>query len=253
MLSRLREHFGTAGLVVAIMALVAALAGGAIAANGGSDDGQATASAKGKQGPRGKTGKTGKTGPQGPAGPAGPQGPAGPKGDTGAPGSNGTNGTNGATGATGATGKNGAAGTPGEPGEPWTVGNVLPPEATETGVWRFVANTDEFQYVPISFPIPLAPADADSITYKALGKENPPTTECPGNVEDPKAAPGYLCVYVSPYETNFLGTPSEIYPPTFDGSEDEGEVTSSGTLLYFETPKATDRSSGSFAVTAPAP
>ena len=47
-LSRLREHLGTAGLVVAIVALVAALAGGAIAANGGSGDGKATASAKRK-------------------------------------------------------------------------------------------------------------------------------------------------------------------------------------------------------------
>jgi len=91
MLSRLREHLGTAGLIVAVVALVAALAGGAIAATGG---GKATTSAKGKPGPRGKTGKTGPAGPQGPAG------AAGAKGDAGAAGANGSNGSNGANGST---------------------------------------------------------------------------------------------------------------------------------------------------------
>jgi hypothetical protein len=37
MLSRLREHLGTAGLVAAIVALVAALGDTAVAANGGGD------------------------------------------------------------------------------------------------------------------------------------------------------------------------------------------------------------------------
>jgi hypothetical protein len=48
MFSRLQKHFGTAGLIVAIAALIAALAGGAIAATGGSS-GHATASSQGSK------------------------------------------------------------------------------------------------------------------------------------------------------------------------------------------------------------
>ena len=98
MFTRLRKHLGTAGLLVAVVALVAALGGGAVAAQSGGD---ATASAKKKKGKQG--GLNAKQKRQviaiakrfqgsGPAGPAGPAGPQGPKGDSG---------NNGGTGATG--------------------------------------------------------------------------------------------------------------------------------------------------------
>jgi hypothetical protein len=125
MLTRLRIHFGAAGLIVAIMALVVALAGSAIAANGGgSSDGKATASAKAKKGPKGPKGDTG------PAGPAGPAGPQGAKGDNGAPGANGKDGTNGAKGTTGAQGPTGNTGPIGLTGPQGPVGPAGPVGAT---------------------------------------------------------------------------------------------------------------------------
>ena len=108
MFKRLREPFGKAGLIVALVALVFAMVGGAYAATGGSGNSNATASAKkhkkkkskkpqrGKQGKPGKNGADGAPGPAGPAGPAGaagaagrhrPAGPQGPQGEQGKPGS----------------------------------------------------------------------------------------------------------------------------------------------------------------------
>jgi len=208
MLSRLREHLGSAGLIVAIVALVAALGGGAYAASGGSGGGKATASAKGKQGPRGKTGKTGPAGPAGPAGPQGPAGPAGAKGDTGAAGSNGTNGTDGSDGVSVASeeftgtkdgkcaGRGGSKfvaangntyACNGKEGSPWTAGGTLPPEETETGTWAFgpveapQLPFNEPTRMPLSFPIPLeAPLSGSQVHFiNAAGKETIGVAEDP--------------------------------------------------------------------------
>jgi len=158
----IREPFGTAGLVVACVALVLALTGAAFAATG----------LNGKQ--KKEVEKIAKkfAGKPGAPGAAGPAGPAGPKGDTGAAGSNGTNGTNGSPGATGKSvvatnepkgtnceaggskfevegssvkhyacigedGEPGEKGEKGDEGSPWTAGGTLPPGATETGTWAF--------------------------------------------------------------------------------------------------------------------
>lgn len=79
MYERMQKQFGTAGMILSVVAIVLALAGGAIAASGG------------KPGPRGPRGKTGKRGPQG------PQGLAGTNGTNGKDGTNGTNGSDGAS------------------------------------------------------------------------------------------------------------------------------------------------------------
>jgi Collagen triple helix repeat (20 copies) len=252
MLSRLREHFGTAGLVVAIVALVAALAGGAIAATGGSNGDKATASAKGKQGPRGKTGKTGPQGPAGPAGPAGAQGPAGAKGDAGAAGSNGSAGAKGATGATGATGPTGEEGEVGPEGSAWTELGTLPSEATETGTWAMTGNDDgsesETNTAAISFPIPLAQADAEGLEVKIWNSfKSQDPAECPGDAINPKADPGFLCIYIGANEPGALFNP-EVHSPT----EVENEVGTSGAVLIWRFQVSSlERSLGSFAVTAP--
>ncbi len=141
MFSKLQNQFGSAGLVLSVVAIVLALGGGAYAANN-----SATAS-KAKAGPRGKTGKTG---PQGPAGAAGATGAAGPAGST---------------------GPAGAKGSPGAPGPQGPEGNIkatLPSGSTETGTFsqyftgqRFngagqpIVATEQGE-IPISFPIPLA-------------------------------------------------------------------------------------------------
>jgi hypothetical protein len=198
MFSRLREHFGTAGLVVAIVALVAALGGGAYAASGGSgakssQAAGAKATASAKQGKQGKPGKTGKTGPAGPAGPAGPTGPAGPAGAAG------PKGDTGATGATGATGPKGDKGTTGSQGPPGPSCNdegecLLPPGATETGMWAENTPPGSFQlWTSISFPLRL-PAPPE-ITQTVSAAEGTEPEHCPGTAEDPQAIPGYLCLY----------------------------------------------------------
>lgn len=218
MLSRLREHFGTAGLVVAMVALVAALTGGAVAANG--TGGDATASAKAKKGPPGPKGPKGAKGDTGPAGPQGPAGPRGDKGDTGAAGSNGADGANGTNGTNGTNGVsvtseefsgtkegkcagnggtkftsasgstfacNGKAGE----GNPWTELGTLPPGETETGTWLLqTKGIGGEAVVPISFTLPLESAPTPTLV------EGASAPGCPGIVDGiPTADPGNLCLY----------------------------------------------------------
>ena len=116
MVQRVRKHI-TPATVLAFVALVFAITGGAFAATGGSSGGgnagagakatasvsQATAAkakAKAKAGPRGPAGPKGATGATGPAGATGAIGAIGATGATGPAGA----GTAGATGATGPTG-----------------------------------------------------------------------------------------------------------------------------------------------------
>jgi hypothetical protein len=106
----IREPFGTAGLIVAMVALVAALGGTALAAKGaltGKQKKEVTAIAKKF---------------------AGQPGPAGPAG------ANGTNGTNGAKGDTGAKGDKGATGDKGDKGDPGSPGSPGAAGADGSGV-----------------------------------------------------------------------------------------------------------------------
>jgi hypothetical protein len=173
MLSAIRKQLNPA-TVMAFVALVFAMTGGAFAVTGhggGSGSGShatltaTVAKAKkkdksapvGKPGPRGPAGPAGTAGSQGPAGPAGAQGPAGGKGENGTAGTNGTAGANGASVTSAPLGVgdehckaggsefssasgpsyacNGKEGKEGKEGSPWTVGGTLPPEKTETGSW----------------------------------------------------------------------------------------------------------------------
>jgi Collagen triple helix repeat (20 copies) len=191
---RLKEPFGKAGLVVAAIALVFAMLGGAYAAatNGG---GKATASAKAKQGKQGKPGKTGPTGPAGAAGKDGSNGANGAAGEKGAQGIQGNPGV-GTKGDTGEPG-HGVVSTPsaggpgeacegsggasyeieesgvetpicnGEEGSPWTAGGTLPPGATETGSWGFTGTAADTNgiLVPVSFPIQMPKNISDGHVY----------------------------------------------------------------------------------------
>jgi Collagen triple helix repeat (20 copies) len=200
----IREPFGTAGLIVACVALVFAMLGGAYAASGGGGDkattsalDKASASATGKRGPKGPkgakgakgaTGAAGAPGAAGAVGPAGPAGPQGPKGDTGPKGPTGATGTGtkGATGATGATGPTG------------------PISDTLTGTWSYgVPVTKSFveTTVPISFPIPREEVgDAFFFEPEEVELEEFGTTGCKWELENPEAlpestVPGTLCVF----------------------------------------------------------
>jgi Collagen triple helix repeat (20 copies) len=171
-MSRIREQFSTAALILSVMALVFALMGGAYAASHAQQ--KKTVVKRGPRGPKGATGPAGLAGPQGPAGANGKNGTNGTngtKGEQGGPGADGTNGEPGESpvGApfTGAeelaafgeepcngsggieyevesTGDsqilcNGRQGVDGEEGSPWTDGGTLPPGATETGYWLYTA------------------------------------------------------------------------------------------------------------------
>ena len=250
MLRKFHNHFGIPG-VIAVVALVFAMMGGAYAASS-SDGGKATASAKGKQGPRGKRGPKGATGA---AGPAGPAGAPGAKGDAGAPGAAGAKGPTGPTGPTGATGTNGtngksvvvtdadevtecvdvggvvvekelepatakevcngAEGPEGPEGSPWTAGGVLPEGKTLTGAWSFTGSEADTEFLAsISFPIELDEElfeETNDLHFTSGG-----TAECPGNSSAPTAAPGNLCVYFNQFG-------GEVVNATFDGIFKPGE------------------------------
>ncbi len=274
MFSRLREHFGSAGLIVAIVALVAALAGGAIAANGGGNgngEGKATASAKAKKGPRGPKGAKGDTGP---AGPAGPQGPAGANGKDGANGSNGANGVSvtssieskglkckeGGSKFTSASpeptyacnGEKGAPGTPGPPGPSCNEEGecLLPPGATQTGIWAASSGKNSLIVrTSISYPLRLSEVpEYHYVTEEEVEQETAPP-ECPGVfTEDegftfvkPEAEPGNLCLY----ERQLFN----LNPPFGPGSNFDPR---SGVALAFSVSSETEIAvaEGSWAVTA---
>jgi hypothetical protein len=217
MFQRIRKHL-TPSTVIAFLALVFALTGGAFAASshGGGTSGKAMASttlatvakkkakapARGPAGPKGATGATGAQGATGPAGPAGPSGAAGAKGE------NGVSGTQGLEGKEGKAGTNGTNGTNGKNGSPWTAGGTLPPGSTETGAWNIISGSaapDEVSsfrsLTTISFPIrlaaPLGHAETAVVTVEEQeGKKTPPSA-CTGTVENPTAEAGHLCVYQS--------------------------------------------------------
>ena len=208
----LREPFGTAGLVVAMVALVAALGGTALAAKG---------ALTGKQKKEVETiakkfaGKTGPAGAQGPVGAKGDSGSPGPKGDLGAPGDTGATGAAGATGARGPAGPAGAVGEPGPAGPQGpagTFGNVpLQPGTTEAGYWTLsspgiqtiedgggtmVTVGGSLILVQISLPTRLG----SEVEYTVLAEGDSQfvekcETEAGGDIDSPSAPPGYVCVW----------------------------------------------------------
>src|SRR5579863_1113861 len=191
--------------VVATMALVFAMSGGALAAGHyllTSTRQISPKVLKALKGNNGAPGAQGAAGAQGPAGPAGAQGPAGPAGAQGEP---------------------GAPGGEGKEGSPWTAGGTLPKGASETGAWSAVGPYLEgvgAKMTLASFSIPLSSPPAIYVigVEEGLGeaKENarakeenegrkakgepelplPIPTDCKGNVLKPGAVAGNLCVFV---------------------------------------------------------
>ena len=172
----IREPFGTAGLILACVALVFALTGAAFAAKGALTGKQKKEVEKIAKKFAGKPGAQGPAGPQGPAGANGKdgtQGEKGAKGDPGTPGGPGTPGADGksaevspiASGETECEGRGGAlvfvpGGEEAEVcnGSPWAGGGLLPPGVTETGTWGVTSVPSEASnsgLAPISFMLPL--------------------------------------------------------------------------------------------------
>ena len=213
MLRRFRDRFGTAGLVVAIMAMVVALGGTALAASGALTGKQKKEVTKIAKKYAGKPGAPGATGP------AGPQGPAGPKGDRGDKGEQGERGLEGPEGPQGPEGTTGFA-------------TELPPGESETGVWGFRLTKEEAELLQyhqqISFPTPLPEGEgyghggeSAEIQVEFLKKADAPTAECPGSHDEPRAAEGFMCVYQS-----YGSTALELEP--FSNVEPESGVIQAG-------------------------
>jgi hypothetical protein len=198
----LRKIRVTPSMVVAVIALVFAATGGALAAtssNDGASHAQSLATAvvskakpkakvkAGPRGPAGPAGKAGALGATGPAGPAGATGPAGAVGPTGAAGTNGTDGTN---------GKEGPEGPEGPEGSPWTVGGALPSGQSESGTWAVRRADNAFgekAVVALSYGIRLAVPPEEG-SYIVVGETPPPGCKG-GTAAEPKALPGNLCIF----------------------------------------------------------
>ena len=189
----IREPFGTAGLIVACLALVLALTGAAFAAAGLNGKQKKEVKAIAKQ----FAGKPGAPGAQGPAGPAGP---AGAKGDTGATGPEGKEGPKGLQGSQGPKGEKGEAGEDGETGFTAT----LPSGETETGTWsaELPASAGGIEvHVPISFLIPVSEGKEGSskfFTAEQVTNEefsNGCNWERSADAKPESTVPGNLCVF----------------------------------------------------------
>jgi hypothetical protein len=203
MLQRFRARFGTAGLIVAVLAVVVALTGTAIAAGGltATQKKQVVKIAKQYAGQDGAPGAQGAAGANGKDGAAGTPGTPGQDGQPGAAGksvqvgteSTGTANCEGRGGVTvkvegSATTKYACNGAEGPPGPTET---TLPSEEMVTGLWSFDEKGAASALVTISYPMRVEPA----ITPGNVHWVNGPDPECPGSVEAPKANPGYLCIY----------------------------------------------------------
>lgn len=256
MLSALRTRINPA-TVIATIALVFALTGGAYAAgkylitSTKQIKPSVLASLKGKAGPAGPAGPAGAAGvgtagPAGSQGPAGPNGPAGPEGKTGPKGEQGVKGVQ------------GIQGLEGKEGSPWTAGGTLPSGRTETGVWSIaqsnISQPSQKLWVPISFPIPLPAESTKAFFFNQEQTEEKEfgTSGCTGTLNEPKAPSGTLCVYTGP-EGNTLVEAKGVFQ-----IEGPSGYRKSGAILEFRaglgasaaTPARIEMS-GSWAVTAP--
>jgi len=264
MFQRIHDKLGTAGLMVACIALVLALVTGAYAAGGGLSGKQKKevkniAKSEAKKYANSNPGAEGK---QGPKGDPGPKGEPGAQGDP------------------GVDGKQGPKGDQGEPGEAGacSIANPtcnLPPGATLTGNWGFIAparatgdSGDEVATVSIDYSLRIPKFSFNPPETKWVGQsewldtgETYDTTHCPGDYKHPEANPGFLCIYALRVENqdvvnNHLHKP--CYTPGFGGSAKNPPLTydySSGSILVFcaDDPAQKTFGEGTWAVTAPFP
>jgi hypothetical protein len=206
-MQRLRNRIHiTPSTLIATLALVFAMTGGAYAAGKYIITSTKQISPKVLKSLKGNAGAKGANGVNGAAGPAGTAGATGPGGAQGTP---------------GGTGQKGEKGEKGDKGDPGTTGftETLPTGKTEKGDWSMNGNAG-IDVSSVSFVIPLESAPV--VHYiRTTGKE--PFEEagvekervqpaCPGSAAEPQAEPGSLCVYASGELGVNKSQPGEIFP-----------------------------------------
>jgi len=240
---RRRLHFSPA-MVIAGLALVFAMSGGAYAAKKYLITSTKQISPSVLKALQGKAGAAGAPGAAGAQGPAGPAGPGGAKGETGPAGTKGEKGETGAKGATGATGTTGFT-------------ETLPKGKTETGTWNVSGNSSSggFAATAISFPIPLAAASEKGYAFNLKQTENKEfgSSGCTGSVEHPTAPKGTLCLYTgAAFLENAEVSSLELRLPNENLEQGYGTT---GTVLFGIPSESSGQwtavVSGTWAVTAP--
>jgi hypothetical protein len=262
MYRRFHDRFGAAGVIIAVVALIAALSGTALAAKG---------ALTGKQ--KKEVTKIAKkfAGKDGAPGAAGQNGAPGAPGKDGAPGTNGTDGKDGVSVTSAAF--EGQKGPCDQGGSEFKAANgsvtyacdgqtgfvqELPAAESLRGVWGTSGGpTGDYSMVPITFATPVSPAPTVYYVYATgtLAIEISPagvpspvsdTTEiednCPGTTDEPGAAPGILCVFAAK-ETGATFNLTDI--TAIEGANEFGVV-----LPMFVTGDK-GYAKGSWAVTAP--
>jgi Collagen triple helix repeat (20 copies) len=259
----IREPFGTAGLIVAMVALVAALGGTALAASKLNSTQKKEVEKIAKK-YAGKPGAPGAQGPAGPTGSAGKNGTDGTNGTNGKDGTSGTNGTNGKSvtvseipveeaeceerGGAMVAQEGSASGVEvcdGEEGSPWTDGGTLPPGATETGVFTLTSSgapIGRYQ-TALSLPIQLVEVEGfdQHMLISGVADSGEFTAECGSPfAEHPAPKPGVFCVYAPEH--------NEATEPEVQTASGGSGVSPSGAFLsYVLGENGSVR--GSFAVT----
>ncbi len=264
MYKRFHERFGTAGVVLGVIALIAALGGTAFAAGAklnGTQKKEVKAIAKSFAGKPGAPGAAGTNGTNGTNGKDGAQGLPGQKGDDGADGKSVAveeieTGEPECEQRGGAEVKVEDAGSGvevcnGEAGSPWAAGGTLPSGSTETGAWALgpavEAPAFEF-YLPISFPIALA-ADipAANVHVNPVDYEGAAGSDCPGKSTNPKAKSGHLCIYAAAISGGGAGGEVNSVFKAGTAANDAGASTAGAVLYILALPEATLK--GTWAVT----
>jgi hypothetical protein len=253
-----------ASTTAALSAAAAQAGSGGLVAVAAKSKAKSKGGARGPAGPPGKEGKQGLEGKEGKPGAQGLQGPAGAKGENGSAGAAGAAGA----GVTSQAIKVGGKGCAGLGGTEFTAGSekstvcngaagatgyepTLPEGESESGDW--VVEGENLSAVPsgygvfgsISFNIPLSEPPANVIfvpppTQEEIETKKVPAapTGCAGNVvEEPKAAPGNLCLFIR-YEKDVRTIGTEKLYKTFDPEaagkefyEDFGKAGKSGVLV----------------------
>jgi hypothetical protein len=158
--------------------------------------------------------------------------PAGAKGDPGAPGVKGDKGDKGDQGIKGDTGSLSI------PGSTLASGQTL---VGAFGLGGPNGAANDVAETPISFQIPLA----TSPTTEVVQEGGAPTANCPGSPTDPRAAAGYLCLYVG-YADQLNAQGVRIY-----GTDGSNEFRWGGVVYIKALSTLGPEASGTWAVTAP--